>query len=585
MQLVTKNSATLGLSKEDLGNVIISDSYTDRIAGTRMIYLQQAFKGIPVYNQLQVLAFKSGSLVSRSGSFIASIGKKVNIPDGSPSILPEMAVQSALADRKLVATQSPVVLSANENGKKIEFGNLGVSRQNITAQLTWVPIADGRKVQLAWLVYVIPVNSSDYWMIRVDAANNSILGMDNYTVYCNWDSKPSKENGNLFPEKNASEIGSSINLFDLKNSSAGADNGLTNSPSVVSASYRVIPFPAESPIHPGGANALVSNPWLSAPGNATTLKWNSDGTTDYLICRGNNVLAQEDRNNNNGTGFSPTATTVPDPLIFDFTPNFAVVATQTTPVQNQQFNITNLFYWNNIVHDITYQYGFDEVSGNFQANNLGRGGLGNDYVMADAQDGGGTNNANFSTPADGSNGRMQMYLWGGSPQKDGDVDNGVITHEYGHGISTRLTGGPAQSGCLSNAEQMGEGWSDYYGLMYTQNWATANLNTGFASPRGIGTYVIGQGPTGAGIRNQKYCTNFAINNQVYDFTISAESHNRGEVWCATLWDMTWNIINQVGTINPNIYNPAGGGGNTIALQLVTEGLRLQPCSPGCYFAG
>jgi len=44
--------------------------------------------------------------------------------------------------------------------------------------------------------------------------------------------------------------------------------------------------------------------------------------------------------------------------------------------------------------------------------------------------------------------------------------------------------------------------------------------------------------------------------------------------------MTWNIINQVGVINPNLYNLAGGGGNAIAMRLVTEGLKLQQCSPG-----
>jgi hypothetical protein len=72
----------------------------------------------------------------------------------------------------------------------------------------------------------------------------------------------------------------------------------------------------------------------------------------------------------------------------------------------------------------------------------------------------------------------------------------------------------------------------------------------FNSPRGRGTYAIGQTPGGPGIRNQKYCTNFAVNNQVYATSISGESHNRGELWCATLWDMTWNIINQVGSIKP-----------------------------------
>ncbi len=66
---------------------------------------------------------------------------------------------------------------------------------------------------------------------------------------------------------------------------------------------------------------------------------------------------------------------------------------------NMNFAITQLFYWNNVMHDVSYQYGFDEASGNFQNNNQGRGGLGNDFVYADAQDGSGTDNANFSTPA------------------------------------------------------------------------------------------------------------------------------------------------------------------------------------------
>ncbi len=51
-----------------------------------------------------------------------------------------------------------------------------------------------------------------------------------------------------------------------------------------------------------------------------------------------------------------------------------------------------------------------------------------------------------------------------SLDRDSDLDNGVIAHEYGHGISNRLTGGPAVVNCLNNAEQMGEGWSDWFAL-------------------------------------------------------------------------------------------------------------------------
>lgn len=64
-------------------------------------------------------------------------------------------------------------------------------------------------------------------------------------------------------------------------------------------------------------------------------------------------------------------------------------------------SVTNLFYWNNVLHDLLYQYGFDEVAGNFQQNNFDRGGEQGDAVIANAQDGAGYNNANFATPPDG----------------------------------------------------------------------------------------------------------------------------------------------------------------------------------------
>ncbi|MEI2749518.1 MAG: M36 family metallopeptidase [Ferruginibacter sp.] len=182
-------------------------------------------------------------------------------------------------------------------------------------------------------------------------------------------------------------------------------------------------------------------------------------------------------------------------LTFDFTPNYTQAPTVTV---NQQFATTNLFYWNNIIHDITYLYGFDEVAGNFQANNQGRGGAGNDYVIADAQDAGGTNNANFSTPTDGNRPRMQMYLFTSTtPNRDGDLDNGIIVHEYGHGVSNRLTGGPANTSCLSNAEQGGEGWSDYLALMLTTNWATATPSDGTIIETN-GNLCFGSGNNGSG---------------------------------------------------------------------------------------
>src|SRR5690606_12661517 len=146
-------------------------------------------------------------------------------------------------------------------------------------------------------------------------------------------------------------------------------------------------------------------------------------------------------------------------------------------------------------------------------------------------------------------------------------------HEYGHGISNRLTGGPSNTSCLNNQEQMGEGWSDYFGLMLTMREG----DTG-EMVRGIGTYLEFDGVDGPGIRPYPYSTDLGINPTTYgDIRTFSVPHGVGSVWTQMLWEMTWNIIDEHG-FDPDIAN--GSGGNNIALQLVTDGLKLQPCSPG-----
>ena len=167
---------------------------------------------------------------------------------------------------------------------------------------------------------------------------------------------------------------------------------------------------------------------------------------------------------------------------------------------------------------------------------------------------------------------------------DGDFDNGVIVHEYGHGISNRLTGGPNTAVCLRNDEQMGEGWSDYYGLMLSMKPGDSGSDA-----RGIATYLSLQGPDGAGIRNGPYSTDFTVNGRTYEdlpnVRVSADGspvpHDVGEIWALMIWEMTWELIEGEGLgFSPDFYDADGGFGNQIALNLVTEGMKLQGCSPG-----
>ena len=591
LQLVSVHRTALGLSAADMNNLTVSSTQLDKSAGgIRYIYLQQTFKDIPVYNQIQVLAFKNNVPVSNTGGRIADFDQKVNVASGMPSVSAESAVMAALADKKLTATENAVAIKTTDNGRKIEFGKMGVSRENITAQLMWFPSADGSSFRLGWQVYFIPTTNSDMWLVQVDATNKTILGADNLTVYCNWDDPKhifefginhNHANGNAKPGFGGS------NLFDFK-TPAKTTTTLSASPSLAdNAIYRVIPLPYEAPsFMPGGPNtsATVNNPWTAATANAVTLKWHStDATgTDYNYTRGNNVWAVQDRANNNtaSQATSATSTTGLPNLSFDFVPDYTQEPIVTSP-PNQQFNITNLFYYNNIIHDVLYAYGFDEVGGNFQFNNLGRGGNGNDHVWADAQDGSGTNNANFGTPADGGSGRMQMYLWTApTPDRDGDVDNGIIAHEFGHGVSNRLFGGPLNVSCVGNGESQGEGISDYISLMFTHRWDTATLGGG-AAGRGIGTYALNQPVTGVGIRSQRYSTDIAINSHVYQAVLPAAVHDRGEFWCEAAWEATWGIIRQSGSISPTIYwNGTSTAGNVVAMRIAIQAMKLAPCSSG-----
>lgn len=102
-------------------------------------------------------------------------------------------------------------------------------------------------------------------------------------------------------------------------------------------------------------------------------------------------------------------------------------------------SVTQLFYTANKYHDLLYLLGFNEAAGNFEVNNNGKGGKGNDFTILNAQDGAGTDNADFSTPPDGQNGRMRMFLWTAStPKRDCTFEAGVVIHEYTHGCECSL---------------------------------------------------------------------------------------------------------------------------------------------------
>jgi len=682
----SNNRTTLNLEQQDVSDFTIQSQHFSKSTAVHHVYVTQRFQGIEIFNGIMNFTIKNNEVFSVKNGFVNNLSSKINTL--SPSLSPFDAIQNA-ASKLGIGVASGVQQLESQGNNTYLFSKGNISQENITVKLVYQPMDEFSKLHLAWDLNIYILDGKHWYSVRVDAQSGDLLEIHDWVNECNFNY-----------EVDHSHFTAEAQHFLFKSAASPQDG----------SQYRVLPMPVESPNH--GSLSLEVEP---ANQEASPFGWHdTDGVPgpEFTVTRGNNVRARADLLGNN-TGESPDGG--PD-LNFDLPYNFNAPSFVNTDAVT-----VNLFYWNNIIHDVWYQYGFDEPSGNFQENNYGNGGSGNDSVNADSQDGSGTNNANFGTPPDGMRPRMQMYLWNtqgpsvnpltintgtvagsyaavranfGAPLPylepltadmvlveddidnfegcgnitnsadingkiavlrrgtcqfgfkalqaqnagavavivvnnepgnafamapgddgvnvniltvmmpqgagenvisallddetinatfqdqgpfpfDSSLDSGVIAHEYGHGISNRLTGGRFVVNCLQNDEQMGEGWSDWIGLVMTmQEGDTPEQN------RGVGTYLINQPTTGNGIRPAPYSTSFSVNPATYGLTNSAslsQPHGIGFVWATMLWDLTWALIDEYG-FDPDFYN--GTGGNNIAMQLVTDGMKLQNCSPG-----
>ncbi|MGH3087661.1 MAG: M36 family metallopeptidase [Rubrobacteraceae bacterium] len=241
---------------------------------------------------------------------------------------------------------------------------------------------------------------------------------------------------------------------------------------------------------------------------------------------------------------------------------------QGSYVQDLNPAATSLFWHHNRIHDEYYELGFTETAGNFQTNNYGRGGAGQDEIWGLVQAGaasGSRNNAYMLTLPDGVQSWSGMFLWEPleaafiSPYVDGDFDASVIQHEYTHGLTNRYVAGGESLGAFQSGA-MGEGWSDWYALDYL-------YKEGLEDEAVEGKYVTGNEERG--IRNWNYDeTPLTYGDIGYDIT-GPGVHADGEIWAATLWDMRKALVEEFGEER----------GGEIARRLVTDAQPLTAPDP------
>lgn len=672
------------LADKDYEELVITGHYTSPETEIEHLYLAQAHNGIRVQGTGITAALKNGELSYVSYNIISNLTDKIG---GAQNVDFQSAYHSVL-DGQISGLQVLDLMEEDLLGRKfVQLLGDDYSHKSRTELVYFKTPENG--IRLAWSFDAELPGKEHWYNYFIDAESGLLLEKYDWVVSCTHNHNHSAFACSEFTESNYtnSEL---TTIFD-------------------GSSYRVFELPIESPIH--GERTVITEP---ADPTVSPFGWhdtNGEEGPEYTITRGNNVFAYEDENDAN----FGAAASGGDELTFDFPYN-----PNNLPEDYQDAAITNLFYTNNRIHDIMYYYGFDEVSGNFQEFNYSGQGANGDHVNAEAQDGGGLNNANFATPPDGQNPRMQMYLWNtggqsteiftvnapetlagsytssdysdfgptpdgdgvtadlviyddgadseacnpannpeeiegkialtyrggcnftnkvenaqaagavacivinnqpglltmggfapgieipslmitesdgqvlvdainngetinaslsgndGANINDGSFDNGIIVHEYAHGISNRLTGGPNISNGLFNDEQMGEGWSDYYAILLTMN-----IDIDDPVYRPMGVFASGEPVDGIGIRPAPYDTSLAVNDFTYGDVENENSisqpHGIGFIWCSMLWDMTWLLIDEYG-YDPDLIN--GEGGNIISMKLVTEALKLQPTSPG-----
>jgi uncharacterized repeat protein (TIGR01451 family) len=606
-----QHGALYGLSAEDLGDLVALGDSPGGSSGLRMLRMEQQIDGRPIFQS------ETRFLLDRDGRLVKSVGRlvpaaRVFAPKATSGGLTaaEAVVRLLAAEGKVAQAAAFTVTGPRAAGIELAENDDYVAGP-ITAREVLFPLAPGLLVR-AWSLVVFTHGDAD-WYAMVDQETGALLWRKNI-------------------RNSVSAHDARFRVYVQADGTTPADSPAPASPNAFAVGSNTQPAeiaPTIVSMHTAMDATASPNGWINdCPGGVCTANETQTLGNNVLTCLdrlptggANDNICDADAagvldGNGRPTGNPDTNARNRDFLGTtprDFQTNFLPAPQGGNPEAGQtatgngtsgtsavdQFRrgaVTQLFYISNWYHDQLFKLGFDEASANFQTTNFSGFGLGNDRVLGDAQDGTGTDNANFSTPPDGTSGHMQMYRFiGPTIDRDGSLDAEIVMHEMTHGTSNRLVGNGAGLN-WDPAGGMGEGWSDFYALSLLNNTNADNPNGRYASGA-YATYKL----SGLldnyvyGIRRFPYSTDNTVNPltwaDVDDVTNNLaggiapsplnfngnggmEVHNIGEIWALTLWEVRSRVIADPAGANGDV--PAG---NHTMLQLATDGLKMTPIDP------
>ncbi|HQZ39052.1 MAG TPA: M36 family metallopeptidase [Vicinamibacterales bacterium] len=548
-EFLTAHADAYGVSAGQVAELDVVADYANPAGNMSWVEFEQRFNGIPVFQGLLRGGFTAKGELARTTGVLAT-GIDATALASVPSVSAAQAVSIAAANVGWDVPESVLSEKPSETANHVSFGRASMAGEP-SAWLVYFPLADG-VARLAWATQII---GDPYGFLTVvDGETGTILFRKNLT---NFQSQSGSYN--VYPSDSPAPA--------------------SPSPALPGGGYQALYVPRQT-------FTLIGN---EAPNTFNNLGWMTDGANETA---GNNVRAGLDLVAPDGIEATVTGTS----RVFNFAYDPETAAPSTANYRSGE--VTDMFYWTNRYHDSLYLLGFTEAARNFQVDNFGRGGVGNDAVKAEGQDYSGTNNANFLTPADGTSGRMQMYIFPGpNPDRTSGIDHDVLLHELTHGTSNRLHNNGSGLGTAMSGG-MGEGWSDFYarallsdasesvsGVYPTGGWVTNLLSGGFTDNYyyGIRRFPYAVMSTVGGPMNRPHnpltfadidpaqinTTDGAYARSPIIGNTANEVHNVGEVWSMALLEVRARFITRLGF----------AVGNQRFLQFVTDGMKLDPVNP------
>jgi Fungalysin metallopeptidase (M36)/Fungalysin/Thermolysin Propeptide Motif len=559
---IKQNKNLVGVTDSQASSLKVTQDYTNPNGELSFAMLEQFINGVPVFRGEVKAGFtRNGQLIRVINNLAPNLDyENISNEFGSPN--DAVAAAAKYINHELKPEETVKNTKESTNLKTV----FGEGDWATTAEKMYFP-TEPSVARTAWRVLIWQPTNAFY--VIVDAETGKMLWRKNIT---NDQTQPATYNV-------YANSGSMINTAD---SPAPATTGPLDPT-----------LGTQFPVIPRTNITLIGN---ESPNTFNNTGWIPDGGTDTA---GNAVEAGLDIDGTNGIDPNGRAVSATRNFSFNFSPGDATGAGDApTLPEFRNGAVTQLFYTCNRYHDELYRLGFNEQARNFQNTNYTAQGIGADRVSAEAQDSSGTNNANFSTPADGIRGRMQMFVFTApNPDRDGDLDADIVIHEHTHGLSQRLHGNASGLGSTMSGG-MGEGWSDFYahcllseptdsinGIYSTGGYSTLNFRP--AAPfSNLGNYYYGIrlfpkavfASTGGASNRPHNPLTFKdieapnVNDGAFPPAFSpstSSTHYLGEVWSSNLWEVRAKLIARLGA----------EAGNRRILQLATDGMKLSPLSP------